>query len=447
MGQHLLTEITWGKVCRFTIPTIIMMIFMALYQMVDGVFISNFVGPEALSAVNIVYPAISVVVGVSIMLGSGANAIIARTMGEGRAEKARRQFTAIVLLGIGVGAVIALAGSLLTRPIVRVLGATPVLVDYSVDYIFFILLASPFAVLQLLFQVFFVTAGRPNLGLLVTMAGGVANIVFDYVFIVMFGMGTMGAGLGTAAGYMIPAVAGLVYFSVKRDGTLFFMKPEWSRRMIVQSCGNGSSEMVSNLATAVTTFLFNHMMLKYLAEDGVAAITVALYLQFFLSAVFMGYSMGVAPVFSYHYGRGDRAALGKLFRISCLFIAGNSILWYGLSMGLENVLIGIFASPGSRVFEIAREGWWVFALTFLLIGSNIFASSLFTSLSDGKRSAIISFLRTFLFLSSCILLLPRFLGSLGIWMSAPVAEALTLAVSAYYVVRMRKVYGYGDGRL
>lgn len=442
MNQHLIEKPTPANVLKFTFPTIIMMISISLYTMVDGVFIANFIGDNALSSTNIVYPVISGLIGIGIMLGTGANAVIARNLGAGNAEKARGQLTFIVVTGIFLGLFIAVFCALFIRPIVTLLGATPLLFDDCVEYLFFIILAAPFALLQLMFQSFFVTAGRPKLGLAIIVAGGAANIFFDYLFIAVMEIGIKGAAFGTALAYIIPAVFGLVYFSARRGGTLYFTKPEWNWKMLASSCFNGSSEMVSNLATAVTTFLFNKMMLNFLGEDGVAAITIAMYLQFLLTAVFMGYSTGVAPVFSFNYGREDPPALKKLFQISLGFVIINSILWYLLSIVLKNPLISIFAEKGSGVFFIASEGWYLFAVCFLFTGLNIFASAMFTAFSDGKTSAIISFLRTFLFLSASILLLPQFLGGVGIWLSVPVAEGITFIISILYLVKMRHRYKY-----
>lgn len=442
MSIKLIEHITWKSILKFTLPTIIMMIFMSLYQMIDAVFISNYVSTNALSAVNIVFPVISLLIGLAVMLGTGGNAIIAKNMGEGRFHQARSRFTLVVVIGIVIGLLSAAAGIFFIEDIVRLLGASEVLYQYCVDYLLTLLFASPFAVLQLLFQSFFPAAGKPNLGLAAVAAGGVANIVLDYLFIVQFGWGVKGAAVATAIGYAIPAIYGLLYFTLKRDGMLYFVKPVWEAKVLLDSCLNGSSEMVTNLANGVTTFLFNMMMMRYLGEDGVAAITVILYVQFLLSAVYIGYSGGIAPVISYYYGCLDAVSLRKLIKTSSIFIAINSILWYALSFLLKTPVTAIFVRPGSNVWQIVDEGWGLFALTYLLTGFNIFASAMFTAFSDGKRSALISFLRTFAFLSVCILGLPYLIGATGIWLAVPVAEALTLIVSAVCFLRNGKRYHY-----
>lgn len=438
----LINKITFKNVISFTMPTIIMMVFMSVYQMVDGVFISNIIGTNALSAVNIVFPVISFLIGVSIMLGTGGSAIIAKNLGEDKPDKARRQFTLIILTGIVVGIVTAVIGVIFIDPIVRILGATETIYQYCIDYLFILCLAAPFAVLQMLFSCFFPAAGKPRLGLTVISIGGIANMILDYLFMAVLDMGIKGAALATSIGYAIPAIFGLFYFALSKKSLLYFEKPELDFKMLLFTCANGSSEMVTNLANGVTTFLFNYMMMKFIGEDGVAAITVALYAQFLLSAVFMGYSNGIAPVISFNYGAQDIPSLKKLIKISLVFIFFNSILWFALSMILKLPIIGIFAEQGGTVWQITNSGWHLFALNFLIAGFNIFASSMFTAFSNGLVSALISFLRTFGFLAASILLLPIFIDIDGIWLSVTVAEAATLIVSVICFIRGKKRYKY-----
>lgn len=442
MSIKLIDKITWKNILKFTLPTIVMMIFMSLYQMIDAIFISNFVGTIALSAVNIVFPVVSLLIGLAVMLGTGGNAIIAKNMGEGNFHQARSRFTLVVLSGIVIGLLTTIFGALFIEDIVLLLGSSEATYPYCIDYLLILLFASPLAVLQLLFQSFFPAAGKPNLGLGAVAAGGVANIVLDYLFIVEFGMGVKGAAIATAIGYAIPAVYGLLYFAFQKDGLLYFVRPRLEAKILLESCLNGSSEMVTNLAAGVTTFLFNMVMMRYLGEDGVAAITVILYVQFLLSAVYIGYSSGIAPVISYYYGSKDNLSLHKLVKTSVFFILINSVLWYALSFALKTPVISIFVRPGTSVWQIVDEGWGLFAFTYLLTGFNIFVSAMFTAFSDGKRSALISFLRTFAFLCVCILGLPVLIGPDGIWLAVPVAEALTLVVSAVCFFKNKQRYGY-----
>lgn len=442
MNNELSKKVGVISILKFTFPTIIMMVFMSLYTMVDGVFVSNLIGENALSAVNIVYPVSSIIIAISIMFATGGGAIIARNMGEGKDDEAKKNFSLIVATGIVIGVVMIGLGLIFIRPIIEVMGATPVLYDYCHDYLKMLILFAPFAVLQMLFQFFFVTAGKPKIGLFVIVAGGVANVILDYVFIVPVGMGIAGAALATGIGYSIPAIFGLIYFTIHRKGSLYFVKPKWNTKVLIQSCLNGSSEMVTNLATAITTFLFNIVMLKYLGENGIAAITIVLYAQFLLTSIYLGFSSGVAPVFSYNYGVQDKVQLKKLFKISFGFVIVTSVVTFLVSLLLSTSIVKVFVNEQSVVFELAKHGFLLFSICYLFIGINIFASSMFTAFSNGKVSAIISFLRTFGFIIIAIVFLPRLIGANGVWLAIPVAEILTLIVSAIYLIKGRKIYHY-----
>ncbi|QQO09228.1 MATE family efflux transporter [Breznakiella homolactica] len=433
---------SFPSLLRFALPTIIMMVFMSLYTMVDGVFVSRLIGTKALSAVNIVYPLINFVVAVGIMLASGGSAIIAKQMGEGRAREANENFSFITVVGILMGAVLSILGFIFIEPLLRLLGANDAIYGYCYDYTRMLLFFIVPSIMQMLFQFFFVAAGKPNTGLLVTVAGGVANIILDYVFIALAGMGIRGAALATGIGYSIPGLFGLIYFTAKRKGTLYFVKPRFRPAVLLKTCTNGASEMVTNISTAVVTFLFNIIMMNYLGEDGVAAITIVLYAQFLLTSLYMGYSSGVAPVISYNYGKNNHRQLKKLFRISMVFLSVSSVLMYVLALLLENSIITIFTAPGTEVFAIAENGFRLFAFAYLFMGINIFASSLFTALSNGKVSAILSFLRTFVFIVLAIGILPRVIGINGVWLAVPAAEVLAIAVSLFYIHTLRGRYKY-----
>lgn len=426
---------------KFTMPTTIMMVFMALYQMVDGVFVSNFVGHEALSAINIAYPAISVVIAISIMLSTGGSAIIARYMGEGRPHEARQSFSLICAAGLCIGLLLTVLGLIFLDPLVRALGATDAIYGYCRDYLFVLILGCPLAVFQMLFQGFFVTAGKPNLGLTVTVIGGLCNVLLDYLFVGILPLGVLGAGIATVIGYSVPAVFGLFYFALKRKGSLYLVRPKLQWRILLQACGNGSSEMVSNVATAVTTYLFNILMLNLMGEKGVAAITIILYAQFMLTAVFIGFSMGVAPVFSFSYGSNNRKRTAKLFKKSMGLIAVCSALAFTVAAIFAPQIVGIFSREGTEVYSIAIKGFGIFSFSFIFAGLNIFASALFTAFSNGPVSAIISFSRTFIVLVACLLILPKFLGVTGIWLAVPLAELISAAVSLIYIVKYSKRYG------
>lgn len=442
VDNRLSQDFNIAALLKFTGPTVIMLVFMSLYQMVDGAFVAKFVGEDALSALNIVYPIPSIIIAFSIMLSTGGSAIIARNMGEGKLRKAQENFSFIILVGFLLGIFFLIIGILFIDPLLHILGAIPSLYSYCYQYLIILILSAPLAVFQMLFQNFFVTAGKPHIGLAMTIIGGVSNIVLDYVFIVICHMGVSGAALATSIGYSIPALFGLFYFLLNRRGTLYLVKPVFRGKVLFYSCINGSSEMVNNLAVAITTFLFNILMLNYAGESGVAAITIVLYAQFLMTSVFMGFSSGIAPVVSYNYGSQNVIQLQKVFKNSINTVAVISIIVFLIAEFFSDPVIRIFVSPESEVFQITKHGFSIFSFSFLFTGVNIFSSALFTALSNGKVSAILSFLRTFVFLVLFLLLLPLIFYVDGIWLAVPVAEILAFLVSIYYLVKMRRVYHY-----
>lgn len=442
MKNILAKKFTFGSLLKFALPNIIMMIFFSMYTMVDGVFVSRLIGTSALSAVNIVYPIANIVLAVGIMLATGGGAVIAKKMGEGNNDEARSNLSLIVCVGVVMGVIIMVLGLVFINPLLHFLGASDAIYGYCYDYAFVLLLFTVPAILQMLFQTFFVTAGNPGLGLILTLLGGCANIVLDYVFIGPMGMGLAGAALATGIGYCVPGFFGLFYFWFRKKGALRFGKPRFDGGVILKSCANGSSEMVSNLAAAITTLLMNVIMMRYLGEDGVAAITVILYAQFLLMALYLGYSGGVAPVIAYNYGDKNVEQLKMLLKISIKFIVICSIATFGVSFLAANGIVSVFSPPGTNVHELAVHGFILFSPAYLFMGMNIFASAFFTALSNGKVSAIISFLRTFAFLVGMLLLLPQLMGAEGVWIAVPLAEAGTLIISIAYLRNMRKVYAY-----
>lgn len=445
MNNRLSQDFNSISLFKFTAPSTIMLVFMSLYQMVDGVFVSNFVGANALSALNIVYPIPSIVIAISIMLATGGSAIVARNMGEGKATEAKQNFSLITYVGFAISLGCLVLGIAFIDPIIRALGATDALYQDSYDYLFIIILTCPFAVLQMLSQTFLVTAGKPQLGLTLTIIGGLSNILFDYLFIVQMQMGVRGAAIGTAIGYAIPAIIGIMYFTFTRNGTLYLVKPNWNTKVLVGTCLNGSSEMVTNLAVAITTLLFNKIMLRYLGENGVAAITIVLYAQFLLTSIFMGFSTGIAPIISFNYGKGNNKQIQNLFKMSIKIVSGFSILMFAVAVLFAKPIISIFIETGNPIFDITYHGFLLFSFSYLFTGINIFASSLFTAFSDGKTSAIISFLRTFVLLIACLIILPMIMGIDGIWLSVPLAEFLSLLASIGFLMANRHKYHYWHG--
>ncbi len=432
---------TLKSLLQFAFPTILMMMFMGLYTIGDTIIISRFVNTDALSALNIVTPVINVIVGLGAMLATGGSAIVARKMGEGNARRASQDFTLIVLSGAIVGAVVAIIGCLLIDKIIWGLGSSELLFPYCKQYLFILLLFTPASMMQVLFQNLIVTAGKPVFGMVLSISAGAINVLLDYIFVVPMNMGIAGSALGTGIGYLIPTVIGIVFF-LKSKGTLQFKKPVIDFRVLWESGSNGFSEMVSQIATAVTTFLFNIMMMKLLGEDGVAAITIIIYTQFLLTTLYIGFSMGVAPIISYNFGSKDYDRLKRIFRICLLFICTVSVVIFATAMLLGSPLVRIFSPIGTQVYEIARQGFLIFPISFLFCGFNIFASATFTALSNGKVSAIISTLRTFVFISIALLILPQFFDVVGVWIAVPFAELLTIFVSLAFILKNKKVYHY-----
>lgn len=427
---------------RFALPNMVMMVFMSLYTIVDGMFISRFVGELALSAVNMFYPVTSIQYAVGIMLGTGGSAIIAWKLGRKEIREAREDFTAITLVSLLAGVVVSAVCLPQLTPILHLLGTSPAQMPIAEIYAEVLLWFAPMLFLQVLYQAFFVTAGKPTLGMVVSISGGIANIVLDYLFMGPMHMGVWGAAIATGIGYSIPAVVGLLYFAVERSGTLHLVKFHLRPKTLLRACANGSSEMVSNAAMAVTTFLFNVIFMWFWAENGVAAITILSYFQFVFSAIFIGFSMGVAPIVSYKFGAKDQKQLKRIFRLGILFVAACSVGVYVLSRLTIRFTLAIFTDVGSPVYEIAMEGFAIYALQFLFMGTSIFASGFFTALNNGIVSAGISLSRTFLFLVGSLLLLPALWGKTGVWFAVPAAELLGLAVSIAFLLWGRKKYGY-----
>ena len=432
---------TAGSHLCFAFPTLVMMIFMGLYTVVDTVFVAQFVNTDALSAVNIVCPVVNLTVGLGTMLATGGNAIVSRKMGACRNQEANEDFTLLIITGAVMGFLLLLAGTVWLDKIIYALGASDRLFLYCKDYLAVLLLFIPANILQTLFSNLFVTAGKPGLGLGLSVLAGVANIILDYIFIVPLGLGIRGAALGTGFGYLIPAVAGLAFFMGNKQG-LSFAKPKLKWDIIGESCFNGSSEMVSQLATAVTTFLFNRTMMGLLGEDGVAAVTIIMYVLMFASSLYTGYSYGVAPMVSYYYGEQNQGKLKNLVLLSLKVIMGISFITVAASFMLTRPLVSVFARPDNPVYDLAVTGNRICTAALLFIGFNIFASGMFTALSNGAVSAILAFSRSFVFMLITMIALPLILGINGIWLATPAAELMALALSVFMFFKYRKKYGY-----
>lgn len=429
MSHSINQDITPLGLLKFAAPSIVMMVFMSLYTIVDGIFVSRFLGSNALSALNIVYPVINVAIALSTMIGTGGSAIISKYLGEGKKKRAREALTQFVLLTLLLSVILLVTSEIFLTPISRFLGASDVLLSDCRIYLGASMLFIPACMLQTVFQPFLVTAGRPGFGLVLMVGAGILNMLLDYVMIVPLQMGIAGAALATGIGQCIPAILGLGFFVVSR-GELRFCRFKVSGKEILNACYNGSSEMISQLSNAVITFLFNIVMMSLAGEHGVAAITILLYGQFLFNAAYMGFSIGISPIVGFQYGAGNRTKLRKIYRVSFVFVAISSVAVTAAAIFFSPVIVSVFTKE-QRTWELASVGFRLFAINFLFSGINIASSGFFTALSNGKVSALISFSRTLVFIVISLLILPQILGIVGAWIAVPVAEFLTLIISGW----------------
>lgn len=438
MSNILEREITVPSILKFTFPSIVMMVMMSLYTVVDGTFVSRLVGTDAFSSVNIVYPLMSITIGLGTMFGTGMTALVSRKLGEGKREEANQIFTFITVCTVVLGLAVSVVCLVFLEPIIYVMGANEELYGYCYDYAMPLVFFFVPNMLQLMFQSLYVADGKPQIGLIVTVIGGLTNVVLDYVFIADFHMGITGAAVATGIGYSIPTLYGIWYFARNRRGNFCFVRPKTNYRALFQAASNGASEMVNFLSTSITTFLFNIIMIRLAGKDGVAAISILLYLDFVLIAISLGYSMGVAPLISYNYGRGNGEKLKRLYKVSIGFCMAVSITMTAGTILFADPLSAIFTKRGTAVYDMAVVGLRIYAISYLFKGYNIYASAMFTAYGDGKTSAILSFMRTLVFLVVTLIGLAALFGITGVWYATPIAEMLALTMSIYFTFKYRK---------
>ncbi|MEG2084161.1 MAG: MATE family efflux transporter [Clostridia bacterium] len=440
--QNISREFKFTQLLKFTIPTTIMMMFLSLYTIVDGAFVSRYVGTDALSAINIVFPLLGVQGGMSIMFATGSSAIVSKQLGEGKPILANNTFSLISIVASIVNILFAGIVLIFDDQIITLLGATETLMPMCKDYLWILFIFSPFSVFQILYQNFFVTAGKPNLGFGLTIFAGLTNIVLDYVFIAKLHLGVAGAAYATAIGYCIPAIVGIVFFIINKNG-LHYKLTKFDGRSIFFTCTNGSSEMVTNISLSVITVAFNLYMMKMLGSNGVAAVTIIFYVQFLMVALFLGFSIGVAPVFGYHYGAQNINYLKKLTKMCYIFVIVMSLVIFALSILSASLITKIFTKDNVEVYNIAVRGMKLFAIGYLFAGINIFSSGMFTALSNGLMSAIISFMRTFVFAIISIVALTSLFDITGLWLAIPLSELLTTVLCSVIIcikVKNKTIY-------
>lgn len=443
MRIQLSDHFTYSRLIRFTFPSIIMMIFTSIYSVVDGLFISNFVGKTPFAAINLIWPFLMCFGVVGFMLGTGGSALISRSLGEGKKKRANQEFSLLIYAAIVLGIILTALGIAVMRPVSILLGAEGELVEMCVLYGNIVMAAQVAFILQSMFQTFFITAEKPKLGLVVTVAAGVTNMVLDALFVAVFRWGLAGAALATAFSQVVGGILPLVYFARKNNSLLRLTRTRWNGKALLKACTNGSSELMTNLSSSVVSVLYNLQLLRLAGEDGVAAYGVIMYANFVFIAIFLGYSIGVAPVVGFHYGAGNTAELKSLFRKSLvlMLLAGSGMLVLGQVLALP--VAKIFVGYDAALLELTRHAFRLYAASFLLMGFNIFGSAFFTALSNGLVSAIISFMRTLVFQVAAILLLPLLIpGTDAIWLAVIAAEFLGLVVTVYFFLKMRKTYHY-----
>ncbi|WP_066866187.1 MATE family efflux transporter [Neglectibacter timonensis] len=444
MRIQLSDHFTYGKLIRFTMPSIAMMIFTSVYGVVDGFFVSNFAGKTPFSAVNLIMPFLMIVATVGFMFGTGGTALVAKIFGEGDKEKANKYFSLFVYVSFALGVIFAILGIVFIRPISALLGAEGELLENCVVYARIILAALPFYVLQLLFQSFFPAAEKPQLGLAVTVLAGVTNMVLDAVLVILLPQEykLAGAAIATAMSQFVGGVIPLFYFFRKNNSILRLGKTSFDGKAILKACANGSSEFMSNVSMSIVGMLYNIQLLKYAGENGVAAYGVMMYVSMIFSAAFIGYSIGVAPVISYHNGAQNYKESKGLLRQSLIMIGVFGVGMVAAAELLALPLSNIFVGYDAELMNLTVSGFKIFALSFIFMGFAIFSSGFFTALNDGLTSALISFLRTLVFQIAAVLLLPLIWEIDGVWISIVVAEVMAAAISAFFLVVKRKKYHY-----
>lgn len=433
---------TYGRLIRFVIPSIVMMIFTSIYGVVDGLFVSNFVGKTPFAALNLIMPAIMIMGAVGFMIGTGGSALVAKTLGEGDRERANRYFTMMIMLDVIAGVLLAVLGNIFIEPMALLLGADEVLLPYCVLYGRITLCGLPAFMLQNVFQSFLITAEKPKLGLAVTVAAGCTNIVLDLLLVGIFHMGLAGAALATAISQLVGGVIPLIYFLRPNKSLLRLTRTRLEAAPLIKACTNGSSELMSNISMSLVGILYNYQLMSLAGENGVAAYGVIMYVNFIFVAFFIGYSIGAAPIIGYHYGALNSDELKSLRKKSLVIVGITGLVMTVLAEVLAAPLSALFVGYDAELFELTRRGFMLYSLSFLICGINIFGSAFFTALNNGLISAILSFVRTLVFQVAALFILPLFMQVDGIFLSIVAAEILAAAMTIVFILAKRKKYGY-----
>lgn len=442
MKIKLSDHFTYSKLLRFVFPSIIMMVFTSIYGVVDGLFVSNFAGKTAFASINLVMPFVMILGGIGFMIGTGGTALVSKVLGEGKKEKANEIFTMMIIFTLLLGALLSVIGVISMPWVAKFLGATE---EMMADCVLYGRIVTGFTVafmLQNVFQSFLIAAEKPKLGLLATVLAGITNMALDAIFIIVFKWGVAGAAIATGLSQCVGGIFPLIYFSRKNSSLLRLTKTKLEIKPILNVCGNGSSELMSNISSSVVSMIYNFQLMKYVGEDGVSAYGVLMYVQFIFVAIYIGYAIGCAPITGYHFGARNHNELKNMLRKSSFLSAVSGVILTILAIALSSPLAKIFVGYDEELYELTRHAFRLFAYSFLLAGFNIFTSSFFTALNNGAVSAAISFMRTLIFQTSSVLILPIFLGVDGIWWAITVAEIFAFILSLIFLFAKRKKYNY-----
>lgn len=442
MKISLSDHFTYRKLLRFVAPSAVMMMFTSIYGVVDGLFVSNYVGKVPFAAINLVMPFIMILGGIGFMIGTGGSALVSKTLGEGDRKKANRYFTMMIYLSLICGAAASVIGFVFIRPISYLLGATDAMIGDCVEYGRMIFLFTTAFMMQNVFQSFLVTAEKPRLGLLATVGAGVTNMALDAWFIVGLGWGVKGAALATGISQTVGGILPLIYFLRPNSSLLKITRTKLEGRPVFLAVTNGSSELMSNISASVVSMIYNFQLMKFAGEDGVAAYGVLMYVQFVFIALFIGYAIGSAPIIGYHYGAINHSELKNMLKKSIIIMSISGVIMTLLAQALALPIAKVFVGYDEGLFDMTVHAFRVFSFSFILAGINIFASSFFTALNNGAVSAAISFLRTLIFQSTAVIVLPMILELDGIWLSITVAEVFALIISVTFLAAKRKKYNY-----
>ena len=442
MNIQLSDHFNYRRLFRFTLPSIVMMIFTSIYGVVDGLFVSNFVGKTPFAAINLVMPFIMILGGVGFMIGTGGSALVSKTMGQNEPEKARRIFSMMIELTLIAGVLLSVVGIVFIEPIARLFGASEAMTPDCVLYGRIVLSFNAAFMLQNVFQAFLVTAERPHMGLYVTVAAGVTNMALDALFIAVFKWGVAGAAIATGLSQCVGGLIPLIYFMRPNKSPLRLKPSALQLRPILQACANGSSELMSNISGSLVSIAYNAQLMKYAGENGVAAYGVLMYVQFIFIAIDVGYAVGCAPIVGYHYGAENHDELKNMLKKSIILMSISGVVLTLLAAVLATPLARLFVGYDQELFEMTRHAFRLFSLSFLLAGINIYVSSFFTALNNGAVSAIVSFLRTLVFQMLCVLVLPIFFDIDGIWWAMAVAEVFAFILSLSFLIGKRNKYHY-----